>query len=116
MLDVADALEANQNLIKVENEADISEAQQAGYEKPLIARLGLSAKKACTRFQYFNLCCLYVFWSFIWFLMRRCHLWISFFLAFCFCSLRSGYRCTICVCVCVYIYIFASNPNKVYFA
>lgn len=56
MLDVADALEANQDLIKVENEADISEAQQAGYEKPLVSRLGLSSEKACSRFQYVNLC------------------------------------------------------------
>ncbi|KAF4347729.1 hypothetical protein G4B88_017808 [Cannabis sativa] len=51
LLDVADALEANQELIKAENELDISEAQLAGYEKPLVARLGLSAAKACTRFQ-----------------------------------------------------------------
>ncbi|KAF4386198.1 hypothetical protein F8388_016450 [Cannabis sativa] len=49
LLDVADALEANQELIKAENELDISEAQLAGYEKPLVARLGLSAAKACTR-------------------------------------------------------------------
>ncbi|PON65660.1 Delta l-pyrroline-5-carboxylate synthetase [Trema orientale] len=51
LLDVADALEANQKRIQAENEADISEAQLAGYEKPLVARLGLSAEKASTRFQ-----------------------------------------------------------------
>ncbi|KAF4363478.1 hypothetical protein G4B88_016182 [Cannabis sativa] len=39
LLDVADALEANQELIKAENELDISEAQLAGYEKPLIKTL-----------------------------------------------------------------------------
>ncbi|KAM6582315.1 hypothetical protein CsatB_009317 [Cannabis sativa] len=48
LLDVADALEANQELIKAENELDISEAQLAGYEKPLVARLGLSAAKIKT--------------------------------------------------------------------
>uniref|UniRef100_A0A803P0N2 Aspartate/glutamate/uridylate kinase domain-containing protein n=1 Tax=Cannabis sativa TaxID=3483 RepID=A0A803P0N2_CANSA len=36
---VADALEANEELIKAENELDISEAQLAGYEKPLIKTL-----------------------------------------------------------------------------
>ncbi|XP_062092613.1 delta-1-pyrroline-5-carboxylate synthase [Humulus lupulus] len=45
LLDIADALEANEELIKAENELDISEAQLAGYEKPLVARLGLSASK-----------------------------------------------------------------------
>ncbi|PON37367.1 Delta l-pyrroline-5-carboxylate synthetase [Parasponia andersonii] len=45
LLDVADALEANQKRIQGENEADISEAQLAGYEKPLVARLGLSAER-----------------------------------------------------------------------
>ncbi|GFY82161.1 delta 1-pyrroline-5-carboxylate synthase 2 [Actinidia rufa] len=35
LLDVADALEANEKLITIENEADLAAAQQAGYEKYL---------------------------------------------------------------------------------
>ncbi|GAB4831846.1 Delta-1-pyrroline-5-carboxylate synthase [Ancistrocladus abbreviatus] len=45
LLDVADALEANEALIKAENEADVAAAQQAGYEKPLISRLALKSGK-----------------------------------------------------------------------
>ncbi|XP_068315450.1 delta-1-pyrroline-5-carboxylate synthase-like [Pyrus communis] len=45
LLDVADALEANVKLINIENEADVSEAQQAGYEKSLISRLALKPGK-----------------------------------------------------------------------
>ncbi|XP_009343959.2 delta-1-pyrroline-5-carboxylate synthase [Pyrus x bretschneideri] len=45
LLDVADALEANVQLINIENEADVSEAQQAGYEKSLISRLALKPGK-----------------------------------------------------------------------
>ncbi|KAM1020062.1 hypothetical protein ACFX13_042110 [Malus domestica] len=45
LLDVADALETNEKLINVENEADVSEAQRAGYEKSLIARLALKPGK-----------------------------------------------------------------------
>lgn len=52
LLDIADALEANENLITVENEADVAAAQQAGYEKALIARLALKPAKA--RFCYNN--------------------------------------------------------------
>lgn len=46
MLDIADALEANEHLIKVENDADVAAAQQAGYEKSLISRLTLKLGKA----------------------------------------------------------------------
>ncbi|TXG58679.1 hypothetical protein EZV62_016508 [Acer yangbiense] len=46
LLDIADALEANEGLIKVENEADVAAAQLAGYEKSLIARLALKPGKA----------------------------------------------------------------------
>lgn len=46
LLDIADALEANEKLINTENEADILAAQQAGYEKSLIARLALKPGKA----------------------------------------------------------------------
>lgn len=45
LLDIADALEANENLIKVENEADVAAAQEAGYEKSLISRLVLKHGK-----------------------------------------------------------------------
>nr|AMJ39523.1 aldehyde dehydrogenase 18B copy 2 [Bixa orellana] len=45
LLDIADALEANESLIKAENEADITEAQDAGYEKSLISRLALKPGK-----------------------------------------------------------------------
>ncbi|KAL4621028.1 hypothetical protein ACB092_06G198300 [Castanea dentata] len=45
LLDIADALEANEKLIKTENETDVATAQQAGYEKSLIARLALKPGK-----------------------------------------------------------------------
>jgi delta-1-pyrroline-5-carboxylate synthetase len=45
LLDVADALEANVDLIRTENEADVAAAQDAGYEKSLIARLTLKPGK-----------------------------------------------------------------------
>lgn len=45
LLDVADALEANESLIKFENEADVAAAQEAGYEKSLISRLALKPGK-----------------------------------------------------------------------
>lgn len=45
LLDVADALEANEEIIKAENDSDVAEAQQAGYERSLIARLSLKPGK-----------------------------------------------------------------------
>ncbi|XVE69256.1 hypothetical protein DITRI_Ditri09bG0137800 [Diplodiscus trichospermus] len=45
LLDIADALEANEKLISVENEADVAAAQEAGYEKSLISRLALKPGK-----------------------------------------------------------------------
>ncbi|EOY07415.1 Pyrroline-5-carboxylate synthetase isoform 3 [Theobroma cacao] len=45
LLDIADALEANESLIKVENEADVAAAQDAGYETSLISRLALKPGK-----------------------------------------------------------------------
>ncbi|KAL2227478.1 UNVERIFIED_CONTAM: Delta-1-pyrroline-5-carboxylate synthase [Sesamum indicum] len=45
LLDVADALEASEKLIIAENDADVAEAQQAGYEKSLISRLALKPSK-----------------------------------------------------------------------
>ncbi|CAL4946586.1 unnamed protein product [Urochloa decumbens] len=45
LLDIADALEANEDAIRSENEADIEAAQGAGYEKSLIARMTLKPGK-----------------------------------------------------------------------
>ncbi|GKU92004.1 hypothetical protein SLEP1_g5792 [Rubroshorea leprosula] len=45
LLDVADALEANEKLITAENDADVAAAEQAGYEKSLISRLVLNPRK-----------------------------------------------------------------------
>ncbi|CAL9144631.1 unnamed protein product [Musa hybrid cultivar] len=45
LLDIADALEANEELIRTENEADVAAAQQAEYEKSLISRLTLKPGK-----------------------------------------------------------------------
>ncbi|KAG4205129.1 hypothetical protein ERO13_A04G091000v2 [Gossypium hirsutum] len=45
LLDIADALEANESFIKVENEADVADAQDAGYDKSLVARLALKPGK-----------------------------------------------------------------------
>ncbi|VFQ91125.1 unnamed protein product [Cuscuta campestris] len=41
LLDIADALEANEKMILSENDADVSNAQQAGYDNSLISRLAL---------------------------------------------------------------------------
>ena len=51
MLDIADALEANEDAIRRENEADVEAAQDAGYEKSLVARMTL-ARKGCSRFSF----------------------------------------------------------------
>ncbi|XP_030534427.1 delta-1-pyrroline-5-carboxylate synthase isoform X1 [Rhodamnia argentea] len=45
LLDIADALEANQEQIMKENEADVAAAEKAGYERSLIARLALKPGK-----------------------------------------------------------------------
>ncbi|KAJ6768075.1 GLUTAMATE SEMIALDEHYDE DEHYDROGENASE [Salix koriyanagi] len=45
LLEVADALEANEKLINIENEADVAAAQEAGLEKSLISRLSLKPGK-----------------------------------------------------------------------
>ncbi|KAF2296126.1 hypothetical protein GH714_036270 [Hevea brasiliensis] len=45
LLDIADALEANEKLINIENEADVTAAQLAGLEKSLISRLALKPGK-----------------------------------------------------------------------
>nr|GMC59244.1 delta-1-pyrroline-5-carboxylate synthase [Ipomoea batatas] len=45
LLDIADALEANEKEILTENEADVDAAQQAGYDPSLVARLALKPGK-----------------------------------------------------------------------
>ncbi|KAG9453091.1 hypothetical protein H6P81_005995 [Aristolochia fimbriata] len=45
LLDIADALESNEGLIRAENEADVAEAEQCGYEKSLVSRLMLKPGK-----------------------------------------------------------------------
>lgn len=45
MLDIADALEAKEEEILAENEADVAAAQQAGYENALISRLAMKPGK-----------------------------------------------------------------------
>lgn len=45
LLDIADALEAKEEEILAENDADVADAQQAGYEKSLISRLALKPGK-----------------------------------------------------------------------
>jgi len=46
LLKIADALEAHQEDIRVENEADVAAAQEEGREKSLVARLVLKKEKA----------------------------------------------------------------------
>lgn len=50
LLDIADALEANEDAIRSENEADVEAAQGAGYEKSLIARMTLKPGKVVFHF------------------------------------------------------------------
>lgn len=50
LLDIADALEANEDAIRSENEADVEAAQYAGYEKSLIARMTLKPGKVVFHF------------------------------------------------------------------
>ncbi|KAL2317200.1 hypothetical protein Fmac_031076 [Flemingia macrophylla] len=45
LLRIADALEANEKIIRNENEVDVAMAQEAGYEKSLVARLALKPGK-----------------------------------------------------------------------
>ena len=45
MLDVATALEANEQFIVLENDADIETAREAGYDESLVARLALKPSK-----------------------------------------------------------------------
>lgn len=55
LLDIADALEANEKLILTENGADVIAAQESGYEKSLISRLVLKPGKARASIYFFYL-------------------------------------------------------------
>ncbi|KAM0042440.1 putative glutamate-5-semialdehyde dehydrogenase, Glutamate 5-kinase [Helianthus debilis subsp. tardiflorus] len=46
LLDVASALEANEQFIMLENDADVEAARDAGYDEALVARLALKPSKA----------------------------------------------------------------------
>lgn len=67
MLDVADAIEANEKLIVTENEADVAAAELAGYEKPLVARLALKPGKVFIISSDMSIECFYVFFFLILF-------------------------------------------------
>ena len=45
MLAMADALEINDSVIRLENGADVADAEEMGYEKALISRLTLRPEK-----------------------------------------------------------------------
>ncbi|CAF2047785.1 hypothetical protein BRARA_I03811 [Brassica rapa] len=45
LLDIANALEANEKIIKAENDLDVAAAQEAGYEESLVARLVMKPGK-----------------------------------------------------------------------
>ncbi|KAF8101982.1 hypothetical protein N665_0201s0274 [Sinapis alba] len=45
LLDIANALEANEKIIKAENDVDVAAAQEAGYEESLVARLVMKPGK-----------------------------------------------------------------------
>nr|CAC82184.1 pyrroline-5-carboxylate synthetase 1 [Medicago truncatula] len=45
LLNIADALQSREKEIRIENEADVVAAQEAGYEKSLVARLVLKSEK-----------------------------------------------------------------------
>lgn len=45
LLAIADALEKNEDKIRMENGADVADAEEIGYEKPLISRLTLRPEK-----------------------------------------------------------------------
>jgi delta-1-pyrroline-5-carboxylate synthetase len=56
LLDIADALEANEDAIRRENEADVEAAQDAGYEKSLVARMTLKPGKVVLVFHFLFFC------------------------------------------------------------
>lgn len=90
LLDVADALEANEEEILAENEADVAAAQQAGYEKALISRLALKPGKVrhCSLMVDLVLCKLF---------SLNVHLLILVFLLNLILDFKS---CKLCPCAC----------------
>ncbi|CAJ1801117.1 unnamed protein product [Sphenostylis stenocarpa] len=48
LLAIADALEKNESTIRLENGADVADAEEIGYEKSLISRLTLRPEKICS--------------------------------------------------------------------
>lgn len=48
-LAIADALEINESMIRLENEADVADAEAATYEKSLISHLTVTPDKARTQ-------------------------------------------------------------------
>lgn len=69
LLAIADALEANEKIIIHENEADVIDAEDDGYESSLISRLALKPRKASHFLIYRPLCLLLKtnFCFFLWF-------------------------------------------------
>lgn len=57
MLAIADALEANVSKIRHENEADVDEAELAGFEKPLVSRLTLKPEKVTNKIICLTISC-----------------------------------------------------------
>lgn len=57
LLDIADALEANEDAIMSENDADVEAAQVAGYEKSLVARMTLKPGKVLLCFSHPSFFC-----------------------------------------------------------
>jgi delta-1-pyrroline-5-carboxylate synthetase len=57
LLDIADALEANEDAIRSENDADVEAAQVAGYEKSLVARMTLKPGKVLLCFSHPSFFC-----------------------------------------------------------
>ena len=54
-MDIADALEENEDLIKIENDADVAAALNAGYEKAILSHLALKPGKAITCSLYISI-------------------------------------------------------------
>jgi gamma-glutamyl phosphate reductase len=70
LLDIADALEANEDLIRSENEMDVEAAQDAGYEKSLVARMRLKPGKVSLLLNVLTICsfCSYELFNLLFFI------------------------------------------------
>lgn len=79
LLSIADALEANEKLIIHENEADVADAHDDGYESSLLSRLALKPGKVRDTFN----------WSLLMYIIENFLLFPSnFLLQFCIFLLR----------------------------